>query len=170
MCVGLSNFIWLPLMGAVSDRIGRKPLLLAATVLALVTAYPMLSWLVAEPSFARLLEVELWLSFLYGSYNGAMVVALTEIMPADVRTTGFSLAYSLATATSAASPRRSAPGLSTPSTTRPRRESGSVVRRPWACSPPWCCSARAPVRGKGRWPLGSETLCDVLPQRGFGRH
>lgn len=99
MCVGLSNFIWLPLMGAVSDRIGRKPLLLAATVLALVTAYPMLSWLVAEPFFARLLEVELWLSFLYGSYNGAMVVALTEIMPADVRTTGFSLAYSLATAT-----------------------------------------------------------------------
>lgn len=99
MCVGLSNFIWLPLMGALSDRIGRKPLLLAATVLALLTAYPMLSWLVAAPSFARLLEVELWLSFLYGSYNGAMVVALTEIMPADVRTTGFSLAYSLATAT-----------------------------------------------------------------------
>lgn len=99
MCVGLSNFVWLPVMGAASDRIGRKPLLLAATVLALVTAYPMLSWLVAEPSFARLLEVELWLSFLYGSYNGAMVVALTEVMPADVRTTGFSLAYSLATAT-----------------------------------------------------------------------
>ncbi|WP_448683712.1 tricarballylate/proton symporter TcuC [Pseudomonas nicosulfuronedens] len=99
MCVGLSNFIWLPLMGAVSDRVGRKPLLLAATVLALLTAYPMLSWLVAAPSFTRLLEVELWLSFLYGSYNGAMVVALTEIMPADVRTTGFSLAYSLATAT-----------------------------------------------------------------------
>lgn len=97
--IGLSNFIWLPVMGAVSDRIGRKPLLLAATVLALVSAYPMLSWLVAEPSFARLLEVELWLSFLYGSYNGAMVVALTEVMPADVRTTGFSLAYSLATAT-----------------------------------------------------------------------
>jgi hypothetical protein len=41
--------------------------------------------------------VELWLSFLYGSYNGAMVVALTEVMPVDVRTTGFSLAYSLAT-------------------------------------------------------------------------
>lgn len=43
--------------------------------------------------------VELWFSFLYGSYNGAMVVALTEIMPVEVRTTGFSLAYSLATAT-----------------------------------------------------------------------
>ncbi|MBV9631530.1 MAG: MFS transporter, partial [Xanthobacteraceae bacterium] len=32
------------------------------------------------------------------SYNGAMVVALTEIVPASVRTAGFSLAYSLATA------------------------------------------------------------------------
>src|SRR5260370_38961498 len=35
---------------------------------------------------------------LYASYNGAMVVALTEIVPASVRTAGFSLAYSLATA------------------------------------------------------------------------
>jgi metabolite-proton symporter len=99
MAVGVSNFIWLPIMGAFSDRIGRKPLLLGATILAILTAYPALSWLVADPSFARLLIVELWLSFLYGSYNGAMVVALTEIMPLEVRTTGFSLAYSLATAT-----------------------------------------------------------------------
>ncbi|EPM56450.1 citrate-proton symporter [Pseudomonas syringae pv. actinidiae ICMP 19073] len=99
VCVGVSNFIWLPIMGSFSDRIGRKPLLIAATVLAIATAYPALSWLVAHPSFGNLLMVELWLSFLYGSYNGAMVVALTEIMPVDVRTTGFSLAYSLATAT-----------------------------------------------------------------------
>jgi hypothetical protein len=40
----------------------------------------------------------LWLSFLYGSYNGAMVVYLTEIMPVEVRASGFSIAYSLATA------------------------------------------------------------------------
>ena len=97
MCVGLSNFIWLPLMGALSDRVGRRPLLLCFTVATLLTAYPAVSWLVAEPSFARLLMVELWLSFLYGSYNGAMVVALTEVMPVEVRTAGFSLAYSLAT-------------------------------------------------------------------------
>lgn len=98
MCVGLSNFIWLPVMGALSDRVGRKPLLVIFTVLTLLTAYPALSWLVAEPSFSHLLMVELWLSFLYGSYNGAMVVSLAEVMPPAVRTTGFSLAYSLATA------------------------------------------------------------------------
>lgn len=98
LCVGASNLFWLPVMGALSDRIGRRPLLFACTILMLLTAYPSLLWLVRQPSFWRLLTVELWLSFLYGSYNGAMVVFLTEIMPIDVRTTGFSLAYSLATA------------------------------------------------------------------------
>jgi MHS family citrate/tricarballylate:H+ symporter-like MFS transporter len=98
LCVGISNLFWLPVMGAVSDRVGRQPLLVLFTVLMLVSAYPTLSWLVADPSFGRLLVVELWLSFLYGSYNGAMIVALTEIVPVRLRTAGFSVAYSLATA------------------------------------------------------------------------
>ncbi len=98
LCVGASNLFWLPIMGALSDRIGRRPLLFACTIIMLITAYPAMLWLVREPSFARLLTVELWLSFLYGSYNGAMVVFLTEIMPVDVRTSGFALAYSMATA------------------------------------------------------------------------
>jgi MHS family citrate/tricarballylate:H+ symporter-like MFS transporter len=97
-CVGLSNFIWLPVMGALSDRVGRKPLLLLFSGLTLLTAYPALAWLVSAPSFVNMLIVLLWLSFLYGSYNGAMVVALTEIVPVEVRTAGFSLAYALATA------------------------------------------------------------------------
>ena len=85
-------------MGALSDRVGRTVLMIVFTTVALLTAYPALSWLVARPSFGRLLVVELWLSFLYASYNGAMVVFLTEIMPREVRASGFSLAYSLATA------------------------------------------------------------------------
>src|SRR3984893_13922093 len=98
LCVGASNLFWLPIMGALSDRIGRRPLLFGCTLLMLFTAYPAMLWLVRDPSFARLLTVELWLSFIYGSYNGAMVVFLTEIMPVEVRTSGFALAYSLATA------------------------------------------------------------------------
>lgn len=98
LCVGLSNFIWLPIMGALSDRVGRKPLLVGFALLTIATAYPAMSWLVRDPSFEKMLAVELWLSFLYASYNGAMVVALTEVMPVEVRTFGFSLAYSLATA------------------------------------------------------------------------
>jgi len=98
LCVGASNFFWFPVMGALSDKTGRRPLLFAVTFLALLTAYPALSWLVSTPSFSRLLAVELWFSFLFGSYNGAMVVFLTEIMPPEIRTAGFSLAFSSATA------------------------------------------------------------------------
>jgi MHS family citrate/tricarballylate:H+ symporter-like MFS transporter len=72
--------------------------LLAATAATILIAIPALRWLAAEPSFGRMLTVLLALSALYGLYNGAMVVALTEIMPAEVRVVGFSLAYSLATA------------------------------------------------------------------------
>lgn len=98
LCVGISNLFWLPVMGSLSDRIGRRPLLLLFTVLMIATAWPVLNWLVGSPSLTHLLLAELWLSFLYGSYNGAMVVYLAEVMPAEVRATGFSLAYSLATA------------------------------------------------------------------------
>ena len=98
LCVGLSNFVWLPIAGALSDRIGRRPLVAIVPALALLTAYPAMLWLVASPSFTHLLVVELWFSALFGLYNGAMIPLLVEIMPASVRTAGFSLAYSLATA------------------------------------------------------------------------
>ena len=97
-CVGITNFVLLPVMGALSDRVGRKPLLIGATVLGALLAYPLRSWLVAAPSFGRLLAVELLLAAIYATYNGAFIVYLTEVIPAHVRTVGFSLAYSLATA------------------------------------------------------------------------
>jgi MFS family permease len=98
LCVGALNFALLPLMGGLSDRVGRRPMLLVCTGLAILTAYPAMLWLAAAPSFARLMTVELWFSAFYASYNGAMVAYLTEVMPVSVRTAGFSLAYSLATA------------------------------------------------------------------------
>ncbi|MGA2189969.1 MAG: MFS transporter, partial [Steroidobacteraceae bacterium] len=104
LCVGVSNLLWLPVMGSLSDRIGRRPLLFTFAGLAVLTAYPAMVWLVAEPSFARLMIVELWLSLIYASYNGAMIVHLTEIVPVAVRTAGFSLAYSLATTVGGSTP------------------------------------------------------------------
>lgn len=96
--VGLANLLWLPVGGALSDRIGRFPMLFAMPVAAMLSAYPLMLWLVDAPSFARLLITVLVLSTFYGIYNGSMVAFLTEFMPPSIRTAAFSLAYSLATA------------------------------------------------------------------------
>ena len=98
LLVAVTNFIWNPVGGAVSDRLGRKPVLLAIAGLSFLTAYPALSWLAAEPTLGKLLAVQMMFSFYFGVYNGAMVAALTEVVPAHVRTTCFSLAFSLAAA------------------------------------------------------------------------
>jgi MFS family permease len=96
--VGLTSLVLLPLSGSLSDRVGRRPILIACATAALITAYPSLAWLAGAPSFARLLAVEVWFAMLYATYNGAMAPLLIEIMPAAMRTSGFALAYSLATA------------------------------------------------------------------------
>ncbi|ERF80128.1 MFS transporter [Bradyrhizobium viridifuturi] len=96
LLVAVTNFIWNPVGGALSDRVGRKPVLLAIAGLSLVTAYPALHWLVTEPTFGKMLAVEMMFSFYFGVYSGTMLGALVEIVPAHVRTTCFSLAFALA--------------------------------------------------------------------------
>jgi MHS family citrate/tricarballylate:H+ symporter-like MFS transporter len=96
LLVAVTNFFWNPVGGALSDRIGRKPVLLAIACLSLVTAYPALSWLIAAPTFGKMLAVEMMFSFYFGVYSGTMLGALVEVVPAHVRTTCFSLAFALA--------------------------------------------------------------------------
>jgi MHS family citrate/tricarballylate:H+ symporter-like MFS transporter len=96
LLVAVTNFFWNPVGGALSDRIGRKPVLLTIAVLSLLTAYPVLHWLVTAPTFGKLLAVEMMFSFYFGVYSGTMLGALVEIVPAHVRTTCFSLAFALA--------------------------------------------------------------------------
>ena len=61
LCIGLSNFIWLPVMGALSDRIGRWPVMAACSALVALTAYPALSWLLDNPSVGNMVLAELCL-------------------------------------------------------------------------------------------------------------
>jgi MHS family citrate/tricarballylate:H+ symporter-like MFS transporter len=96
LLVAVTNFIWNPVGGALSDRIGRKPVLLGIACLSLVTAYPALHWLVDAPTFGKLLAVQMMFSFYFGVYSGTMLGALVEVVPKHVRTTCFSMAFALA--------------------------------------------------------------------------
>ena len=98
LLVGLSNLAWLPVGGVLTDRFGARPLMLLVTMAALITAYPAMVWLVDEPNFSKLLAVLLLYSVYFGLYNGALIPLLAEIMPAEVRTAAFSLAFVTATA------------------------------------------------------------------------
>jgi MFS transporter, MHS family, citrate/tricarballylate:H+ symporter len=98
LLVAVTNFLWNPVGGAVSDRLGRKPVLLTIAVLSLITAYPALHWLAAAPTFGKLLAVAMMFSFYFGVYSGTMLGCLVEIVPAHVRTTCFSVAFALAAA------------------------------------------------------------------------
>ena len=96
--VGISNLCWLPVGGTLTDRFGARPLMLIVTAATVLTAYPAMFFLVADPSFGKLLSVLLLYSMFFGLYAGGLIPLLTEIMPAQVRTTAFSLAFVTATA------------------------------------------------------------------------
>jgi MFS transporter, MHS family, citrate/tricarballylate:H+ symporter len=98
LLVAVTNFIWNPVGGAVSDRLGRKPVLVTIATLSFLTAYPALHWLAAAPTFGKLLAVQMMFSFYFGVYSGTMLGCLVEIVPAHVRTTCFSIAFALAAA------------------------------------------------------------------------
>jgi MHS family citrate/tricarballylate:H+ symporter-like MFS transporter len=135
LLVAGTNFFWLPIGGALSDRVGRQPVLLAMSALILAASFPALAWLASGPSFGKLIGVEMLLSCAYGVYNGAMVAALTEVVPAHVRASCFALAYSLATALF---------GTSTPIVSKLLiRHFGDSAPALWLCAAALCSIAGA---------------------------
>ncbi|MFB9124831.1 MFS transporter [Paraburkholderia dipogonis] len=85
-----------PLAGAWSDRIGRKGLSLWSLVITLVIIYPLFAWLAAEPSVSTLILVQALLSITLSGYYGPFGALIAELFPANVRSTGLSLAYNIA--------------------------------------------------------------------------
>ncbi|QKM48631.1 Proline/betaine transporter [Burkholderia glumae] len=85
-----------PVAGAWSDRLGRKRLSLASLVATLVLIYPLFLWLDAAPSIGRLVLVQGILAVTLAGYYGPFGAMIAERFPANVRSTGLSLAYNVA--------------------------------------------------------------------------
>ena len=85
-----------PLFGALSDRIGRKPILLAALLPYLGLAYPLFAWVHASPSFTNLLIMQCVLCSLLGAFFGPFATVLAEQFPAHVRSTATGIVANVA--------------------------------------------------------------------------
>ena len=88
--------VLIPLFGILSDRIGRRAALMMAAVLYLLLTYPLMAWLLAEPSLIRLAIMQIVLCSAIAVGFGAISTALAEQFPVRQRSTGLALAYNVA--------------------------------------------------------------------------
>jgi len=79
--------------GWLADRIGSLPLLALASLAYAAAAWPLFAWLVAAPGFERLMLVQLVAAALLGTISGPLPLAMSALLPAQVRTTGVGLVY-----------------------------------------------------------------------------
>jgi MHS family proline/betaine transporter-like MFS transporter len=80
--------------GALSDRTGRKPVLLSGAISFAVLALPLLA-LVASPAFARMLVGMLALMVPVVLFTGPLMAAAAEQFPTPTRYSGAALSYSV---------------------------------------------------------------------------
>ncbi|MAX16336.1 MULTISPECIES: MFS transporter [Sphingobium] len=85
-----------PVAGAVSDRIGRKPLMISFGVLGVICTYPIFSTLAqtTDPMVAGLLVMAGLL--IVTGYTSINAVVKAELFPAHIRALGVALPYALA--------------------------------------------------------------------------
>ncbi|MGB8628986.1 MAG: MFS transporter [Xanthobacteraceae bacterium] len=88
--------VLIPIFGALSDQIGRRPIMIGALILYFVLTYPLFSWMYANPSFTSLIVVQVLLCSLLGVFFGPMSTASAEQFQVHVRSTGLGVAYNLA--------------------------------------------------------------------------
>ncbi len=95
---GIIYLVLTPIVGHYSDRIGRKPMMLACTVLAFVMAYPLFLFLQTHPTFLGLLVVQATAQAVLTLYTGVISTILSEMFPTNVRYTALSVSYGFAVA------------------------------------------------------------------------
>ncbi|MBN9458211.1 MAG: MFS transporter [Bosea sp.] len=95
--VGLVLIVILaPVFGAWSDKVGRRPIMLAAACGILLSCWPLLFWLTHQPSVVNLVLAQIVFAVLIAGFSGPAPAAMAELYPPAMRSTGLSIAYNLA--------------------------------------------------------------------------
>lgn len=86
----------IPIAGWLSDKIGRKPVLISSALAFMVFAYPL--FMALEGSFALALFAQISLSFIMGVFFAPIPATLVELFPMSVRSSGLAFSHSMSMA------------------------------------------------------------------------
>jgi MHS family proline/betaine transporter-like MFS transporter len=88
----------IPVMGRLSDRLGRKPLLLACCLAFVLLPYPVFTYLLSGIGYGELIAVQVLFAVLISMFSGPGPAAIAEIFPTRTRSTWMTSGYALAVA------------------------------------------------------------------------
>ncbi|MGV2432022.1 MAG UNVERIFIED_CONTAM: MFS transporter [Rickettsiaceae bacterium] len=93
----ITMIIVFPLSAKLSDRIGRRPILLSGCILIAIVSYPMIAVL-GELDFISAVVSQIVFAACVAFYMGPVPAVLVESFPTKVRFTGVALSYNLSAA------------------------------------------------------------------------
>ena len=85
-----------PVLGAISDRVGRKPVLLWFGIMGTLCTYWIMTEMAATRDFTHVLLLLLFALLIVSGYTSINAVVKAELFPAGVRALGIGLPYALA--------------------------------------------------------------------------
>lgn len=94
----LAMLAMIPVAAWLSDRIGRRKVMMAAAGIIFVIAYPLFSIFDHNPDFVTIGLIQFGFALVVGAYMGPMPAMLVELFPTSVRFSGMAIAYNLAAA------------------------------------------------------------------------
>jgi MHS family proline/betaine transporter-like MFS transporter len=92
---GAVGLVSAPLVGLLSDRLGRKPIIVCARALSILAIFPCFLWLNAMPNSARLFAVLVLLGGLLSMQMTPIITMVSEMYPRTSRVAGMSVIYGL---------------------------------------------------------------------------
>lgn len=87
-----------PVFGHLSDRVGRKPLLIASAVAAILLSYPLFEIVAGGAGFLTVVAIQVVFGLIVALYSGPGPAAISEMFPSHLRSTWMSIGYTLAVA------------------------------------------------------------------------